>query len=86
MLFGKKKKEFEEVPVLKPKVEKKEEPKKVVDPYLEYVCNSCRYNFRRKRSANVEVCPYCGKKAVEPMSNRGAQIILDESSNRMFDR
>jgi len=33
----------------------------IMEETVSYICEECRYRFRRKKSWNASVCPYCGK-------------------------
>ena len=39
-------------------------------------CTSCKYKFQRKAQPNL--CPYCGKPAVEQDVSKGAEDLLRE--------
>ncbi|MEK6849011.1 MAG: hypothetical protein AABY01_00405 [Nanoarchaeota archaeon] len=41
-------------------------------------CTSCKYKFERNLKPNL--CPYCGKGAVEANLSRGAEDLLREVS------
>ncbi len=63
--------------------EKKEETLK--EEHIEYVCAECKYEFKRKKSQAVKLCPYCGKGGkVIAKTNVSADNILKQSSNE-FD-
>ena len=32
---------------------------------ISYICNGCRYRFKRKTNWNDSVCPYCGAEDIE---------------------
>jgi DNA-directed RNA polymerase subunit RPC12/RpoP len=57
---------IEQKPSLKknlPNLPKKQKPeKKQEEPYIYYICNSCKYKFKiRRGSKKAKRCPYCGK-------------------------
>lgn len=32
-----------------------------MDEAVTFICTSCKYRFKRKKSWNEKLCPYCGK-------------------------
>ncbi|MFH0876098.1 MAG: hypothetical protein V1859_09245 [archaeon] len=53
---------------------------------VEYVCSKCKYSFKRKASAAVGACPYCGRAGtLELKSNQGAANLIDESMDKRYD-
>lgn len=36
-----------------------------MEEQIRFTCRDCRYKFSRKNSWNEDICPYCGKPAVE---------------------
>ncbi len=49
---------------------------------IRYKCNSCGYEFTRKKGMAVDHCPYCSKKgSIEILKGDYASKILDEVSN-----
>ncbi|MFH2020069.1 MAG: hypothetical protein ABIJ34_01535 [archaeon] len=45
-----------------------------------YMCGNCKYQFKRKKSLVIKVCPYCGKEGkVFLKANISAEHILNDS-------
>ena len=67
----------------KPGQEKEEKPK---EKMIEYLCTSCNYSFKRKRSADISRCPYCSKENTLTLkSSQSANKLLRESLDRKYD-
>ena len=49
----------------------------MVEDQIRFICNNCRYKFRRKVDWDSFLCPYCGKESVEK-ENTINKMIMDE--------
>jgi rRNA maturation endonuclease Nob1 len=36
-----------------------------MEEQIRFICRGCRYKFSRKTSWDEDICPYCGKAAIE---------------------
>jgi DNA-directed RNA polymerase subunit RPC12/RpoP len=53
---------------------------------VEYFCSNCKYKFKRKKSVEFRLCPYCGKEGkVKVVSTINAEKIIDESKDKRYD-
>ncbi len=51
-----------------------------------YVCNSCTYRFKRKKSLVITACPYCGKEGTLTVKkDENASDLIKESLDRKYD-
>ena len=50
-----------------------------------YICTNCKYKFSRKKSREVENCPYCGKNTIIVDNQLGADKLIQDSTDKKFD-
>ena len=56
------------------------ESSQVIDKMVEYKCGNCGYSFKRKSSADVSTCPYCGKsEQLQMKSAKSADSLINDS-------
>ena len=47
------------------------------EPFKEYFCKACKYNFKRAKHLSVSTCPYCGSSGSIMTKGSTARIIAD---------
>ena len=64
--------------------QKQEQPKNVAEaktqknePYKEYFCKQCKYNFKRASNIEIGACPFCGASNTLMVKGSAARIIAD---------
>ncbi|MBI2580976.1 hypothetical protein HYV85_04180 [Candidatus Woesearchaeota archaeon] len=47
---------------------------------VSYYCRMCHFKFSRKKDAEVNACPYCGRESVSQAYEGKAQDLIEEAS------